>query len=84
MCLPGAPCRFGWSGGKAVTGLDGFRRGTWVHRRHACLALPKLHLGAPIQSLRAGKYDLGGEDTQLNSTSLERYQQSIQELVKRL
>ncbi len=34
--------------------------------------------------MRAGKYDLDGEDTQLNSTSLERYQQSIQELVERL
>ncbi len=42
------------------------------------------HLGAPIQSLSAGKYDLDGEDTQLNSTSLERYQRSIEDLVERL
>ena len=48
------------------------------------VAIVASHLGAPIQSLRAGKYDLDGEDTQLNSTSLERYQQSIQELVERL
>ena len=48
------------------------------------VAIVASHLGAPIQSQRAGKYDLDGEDTQLNSTSPERYQQSIQELVERL
>ena len=48
------------------------------------VALVASHLGAPIQSLRAGKYDLDGEDTQLNSSSLERYQLAVQALVERL
>lgn len=48
------------------------------------VAIVASHLGAPIQSLRTGKYILDGEDTQLNSTSLERYQQSVEELVERL
>lgn len=48
------------------------------------VAIVASHLGAPIQSLRAGKYDLDGEDTQLNSSSLERYQLAVQALVERL
>lgn len=48
------------------------------------VAIVASHLGAPIQSLGAGKYDLDGEATQLNSSSLERYQQSIRDFVERL
>lgn len=46
------------------------------------VAIVASHLGVPVESLRAGPYELDGETTtQLNRGSLERYQESIRRLV---
>lgn len=48
------------------------------------VAIVASYLGVPIRDLRPGPYDLGGEQTQVNRDSLERYQHAIEQLVGRL